>query len=134
MEIEGILKQIDEIEIKLNNAYEGKNIAPFITYFDDDLKYTDADGSKLNKVAFIDQTKKVFENARSIVSEYYRVKSSLNEDVFTERIARKYKLNNKSFLLFTKKQTIQIEEIYHWKKNTDGWKIVAIEVVLEEKY
>lgn len=134
MEIELILSEIDSVQKKLNTALEEINLENYIVYFDDTLKYAHIDASIVNKQLFVSDTKKSFNQSKSIFTEYYRIKSSFNDGIFTEKIARKSKISTKMLLLFAKKQTIQTEEIYQWKKFEDGWKVVSVEITLEEKY
>ena len=134
MEIELILSEIDSVQKKLYTALEEINLENYIVYFDDTLKYAHIDASIVNKQLFVSDTKKSFNQSKSIFTEYYRIKSSFNDGIFTEKIARKSKISTKMLLLFAKKQTIQTEEIYQWKKFEDGWKVVSVEITLEEKY
>lgn len=134
METEQIKTEIDALQKALNVAFEEKQLENYMGYFSEEIKYSNFDGTVLNKTALAKQTKDIFERAKSIFTEYYRLKSSFDDEIFTEKIARKSKIKNKLLFLFSKTQTIQSEEIYHWQKFNSGWKVTGVELVLEEKY
>jgi hypothetical protein len=134
METDLIISAINEIHKKADQALESKDITAYTSIFDDGLSFTPAEGSMLNKRDYVLDLKKYFGNLKEIHTSYYRIKSSFEEEVFTEKIARKSVILKPNLLIFSKKQTIQTEEIYHWKNIKGEWKVIAIEIVLEEKY
>jgi len=134
METDLIIAAIDHVHQKANHALENKDVSDFVNHFDDTLNYTDASGITLSKKQLTSDLQRAFRNIKSYQTSHYRIKSSLENDTFTEKIARKSVLIKSSLLLFTKKQTIQTEEINHWKYDSGEWKIIAVEIVLEEKY
>lgn len=133
METDLIIKEIDAIHQKANSAFENKNISDYTSRFDENVTYKNADATAFDKKELIYQTEKYFKKTKSINTTYYRIKSSIENDVFTEKIARKSIVYLKG-LLFSKKQTIQTEEIFQWKKLNEEWKIIEVEITLEEKY
>ncbi|TCD29542.1 hypothetical protein EZ456_00565 [Pedobacter psychrodurus] len=134
METDLIISAISEIHKKADQALESKDLTAYTAMFDDTLSYTPAKGAALNKRDYTLDLKKYFGNLKEIHTSYYRIKSSFEEEVFTEKIARKSIILKPNLLIFSKKQTIQTEEIYHWKKVKGEWKVIAIEITLEEKY
>ncbi|MCX2573860.1 nuclear transport factor 2 family protein [Pedobacter sandarakinus] len=133
MQNDVITAEIDALHHKLNSAFENKDVALYINQFDEDLKYTNADATVYDRKELLYQTEKLFQKTKAISTTYYRIKSSFENDVFEEKIARKSVVYVKG-LLFAKKQTIQTEELYHWKNVGGAWKATAVEIVLEEKY
>lgn len=134
METELILSAINELHQKENQALESKDVTAYTEMFDDGLSFTPFEKPTINKRDFTIDLKKYFSGIKEIHSSYYRIKSSIEDEVFTEKIARKSVLLKPKILVFSKKQTIQTEEIYHWKNIKGEWKVIALEIVLEEKY
>ncbi|RYD75963.1 MAG: hypothetical protein EOP55_12410 [Sphingobacteriales bacterium] len=134
METDLIISEINEQHKKANTALENKDAGSYMYIFDDSLTYTTADQTKLNKLEYSTETEKYFRRIKRIETGHYRIKSSLEGDVFTEKIARKSVIIKPKLLILSKKQTIQTEEIFQWKNISGEWKVIAVEVVLEEKY
>ncbi|WP_443944942.1 hypothetical protein ACJVDH_18810 [Pedobacter sp. AW1-32] len=134
METDLIISQINEIQRAANEAFEQKKISPFMTHFDEQLKYSIANGSVWTKKELGVQTEKFFSNAKQISKEYYRVKSSFENGVFVEKIASKIVINKSVLAVFSKKQTIQTEEVFHWKEISGQWRVTEASLILEEKY
>jgi len=127
---------IDEIDIihqKANAAFEKKDIALFMNHFANEMQYINADATNYDRHELVYQTEKYFKKTKNISTTYYRLKSAMDGELFTEKIARKSIVFLKG-LLFAKKQTIQTEEFFTWKKIADHWKIISVTVTLEEKY
>ncbi|MFC3561078.1 hypothetical protein [Pedobacter jamesrossensis] len=133
METDLIIKEIDAIHKKADFAFENKNISDYIIQFDDSITYKNAEALTFDKKELINQTEKYFRKTKSISTTYYRIKSSIENEVFTEKIARKSIIYLKG-ILFSKKQTIQTEEVLKWKNINGEWKVVGFEITLEEKY
>ena len=133
METDLITKEIDAIHKKADSAFQDKNISDYISHFEENVTYKNVDASTFDKKELIYETEKYFKKTKSINTTYYRIKSSIENDAFTEKIARKSIVYIKG-LLFSKKQTIQTEEIFHWKKINEDWKVIEVEITLEEKY
>lgn len=133
MEIDLITAEIDTIHQKVNLAFERKDMAVYMSQFDDGIRYTNADATVYDRKDLVYQTEKYFKKTKEISTTYYRIKSSLENQIFTEKIARKSIVFEKG-LMFAKKKTVQTEEIFNWKKIDGNWKVTGIEVVLEEKY
>ena len=133
MEIDLITAEIDTIHQKVNLAFERKDMAIYMSQFDDSIRYTNADATVYDRKDLVYQTEKYFKKTKEISTTYYRIKSSLENQIFTEKIARKSIVFEKG-LMFAKKKTVQTEEILNWKKIDGNWKVTGIEVVLEEKY
>lgn len=134
METDLIISAINELHKKANNALENKNTDLYMAIFDDSLTYTNADQTKVDKQAYSNEIAKSFKGAKQIETSHYRIKSSFENEVFTEKIARKSIIIKPKLLVLSKKQTIQTEEIFHWKNINNEWKVIAVEIVLEEKY
>ena len=134
MENDLIISAINEIHQKANQALENKDAAAYISMVDDSFAFTQAEGPTLNKRDYTIDLKKYLKSVKEIHTSYYRIKSSYEDDIFTEKIARKSVVLKPNLLVLSKKQTIQTEEIFHWKNVNGDWKAIAIEVVLEEKY
>lgn len=133
METDLITKEIDATHKKADSAFENKNISDYIIQFDDSITYKNIGALTFNKKDLIIETERYFRKTKSISTTYYRIKSSLENEIFTEKIARKSIVYLKG-LLFSKKQTIQTEEVFHWKNINGHWKVIAVEITLEEKY
>ena len=133
MEIDLITAEIDTIHQKVNLAFERKDMAIYMSQFDDGIRYTNADATVYDRKDLVYQTEKYFKKTKEISTTYYRIKSSFENQIFTEKIARKSVVFEKG-LMFAKKKTVQTEEIFNWKKIDGNWKVTGIEVVLEEKY
>jgi len=134
MDTDLIISAINELHQKADQALESKDVTAYTEMFDDGLSFTPAEGITLNKRDYVLDLKKYFGNIKEIHTSYYRIKFSFEDDIFTEKIARKSVLLKPNLLIFSKKQTIQTEEIYHWKNINGEWKVIAIEIVLEEIY
>lgn len=134
METDLIISAINEIHKKADQALENKDVTAYTAMFDDSLTYTPAEGIALNKRDYTIDLKKYFSHIKEIHTSYYRIKYSFEDEVFTEKIARKSVILKPRLLIFSKKQTIQTEEIYDWKNVKGEWKVMAIEITLEEKY
>ncbi|RBQ05789.1 hypothetical protein [Pedobacter miscanthi] len=134
METDLILSTVNEIHQKASQALENKDVAAYMAIFDDALSFTPFEKPAINKRDYTVDIKKYFSGTKEIHTSYYRIKSSVGEDIFTEKIARKSVLLKPRLLILSKKQTIQTEEIYHWKNIKGEWKVIALEIVLEEKY
>lgn len=115
-------------------ALESKDVVAYTDMFADDLSFTPFEKTAINKCDFTIDLKKYFSGAKTIQTSHYRIKSSAENDIFTEKIARKSVIIKPNLLIFSKKQTVQTEEIYHWKNIKGEWKVIALEIVLEEKY
>lgn len=133
MEIDLITAEIDTIHQRVNLAFERKDMAIYMSQFDDGIRYTNADATVYDRKDLVYQTEKYFKKTKEISTTYYRIKSSFENQIFTEKIARKSIVFEKG-LMFAKKKTVQTEEIFNWKKIDGNWKVTGIEVVLEEKY
>ncbi|MBC6111759.1 hypothetical protein ACFOG5_14865 [Pedobacter fastidiosus] len=134
MEIDLITSVINELHTKANQALENKDATTYALFFDDGLQFTSAEGKTLNKRDFIYDLNKFFKSVKRYETSQYRIKSAFEEEIFTEKIARKSIIIKPNLLILSKKQTIQTEEIYDWKNIKGEWKVIAVEVVLEEKY
>jgi len=134
METDLMIDEIDSIHKKANLAFEHKDISAYMSQFDENLKYSNADATTLTKNELSLQTENYFKRIKDITTTYYRIKSSFEDETFTEKIARKSIVHLKNLIIFSKKQTIQTEEIFHWKKINGEWKVLEVEVALEEKY
>ena len=134
METDLILSEINELHQKANHAIETKDVTAYTAMFDDTLSFTPFEKPAINKRDFSIDLKKYFSSAKTIQTSHYRIKSSVEHDIFTEKIARKSVILKPNLLIFSKKQTIQTEEMYHWKNIKGEWKVIALEIVLEEKY
>jgi len=134
METDLIISAIDEIHKKANRDLENRDAIAYVTIFNDALRYTKADGKTLNKRDFTYDLEKALKSAKSFETSHYRIKSSVENDIFIEKIARKSVIIKPNLLIFSKKQTIQTEEVYHWQNINGEWKVISVEVVLEEKY
>ncbi|WP_131537447.1 nuclear transport factor 2 family protein [Pedobacter nototheniae] len=134
METDLIIKVIDEAHKNINEALINKSAAAYLGYFDENLRYVEANGEILNKKQLGAEIDRYFNKTNKIDTTHYRIKFSFEEGTFTEKIARKSVIQVKKLLFFSKKQTIQTEEIYHWKNINGNWKIISVEIPLEEKY
>lgn len=134
METDLIISVINEVHKKANLALESKDIVAYMAMFDDNLSFTPFEKPTINKRDFTIDLKKYFSGSKTIETSHYRVKFSIEDDTFIEKIARKSVILKPKMLIFSKKQTIQTEEIYHWKNIKGEWKAIALEIVLEEKY
>ncbi|MBB6237010.1 hypothetical protein HDC90_001627 [Pedobacter sp. AK013] len=134
METDLILSAINEIHKKADQALESKDVTAYTEMFVDGLSYTPAEGPTLSKRDYVLDLKKHFGNLKEVHTSYYRIKYSFEDEIFTEKIARKSVILKPKLLIFSKKQTIQTEEIYHWKNINGEWKVTAVEITLEEKY
>jgi len=134
METDLILSAINELHQKADQALESKNVTAYTAMFDDGLSFTPFEKPTINKRDFTIDLKKYFSGIKEIQTSRYRIKSSIEDDIFIEKIARKSVILKPNLLIFSKKQTIQTEEIYYWKNIKGEWKVIALEIVLEEKY
>lgn len=134
METDLIISKLNELHKSANIALENKDVTASTMDFGADFYYTQADGIKMNKADYQIYLEKYFRSIKKIESSYYRIKSAYENEILTEKIARKSVIIKSNLLGFSKKQTIQTEEIYHWKNINDAWKTVAVEIVLEERY
>ncbi|PWS27682.1 hypothetical protein DHW03_08850 [Pedobacter yonginense] len=134
MEIDAIASIIDAQHKDANEALEARDVKRYMNQFDDGLKYIKPDAVSLDKKQLTLDLEKHFKGIKAYTSSQYRIKSSFENGVFTEKIARKSIIIKPKLILLSKKQTIQTEEIYRWKNDSGEWKVVEVEVVLEEKY
>ena len=134
METDLILLAINELHQKANLALENKDLTAYTAMFGNDLSFTPFEKPTINKHDFTIDLKKYFSGIKEIQTSHYRIKSSIEDDIFMEKIARKSVILKPNLLIFSKKQTIQTEEIYHWKNIRGEWKVIAVGIVLEEKY
>ncbi|MCZ4223860.1 hypothetical protein [Pedobacter rhodius] len=134
METDLIISAINELHKKANAALESRDATTYTSIFDESFTYTRADGIKLDKKDYSNDIERYFRRIKRMETSHYRIKSSFENEVFTEKIARKSIIIRSKLLLLSKKQTIQTEEIFHWKNIDNEWKVIAVEVVLEEKY
>lgn len=134
METDLIISAINNLHKKANTALENKDTALYLSIFDDSLIYANADQTKLDKRAYSNEIEKYFKRIKRIETSQYRIKSSFENETFTEKIARKSIIIKPNLLVLSKKQTVQTEEVFHWKKINNEWKVIAVEIVLEEKY
>lgn len=134
METDLIISAIDALHKKEDTALQAKDADGYFSIFDPSLQYTGANSSTLNLRDYKADIKRLFRNSKSIETSHYRIKSSFENEILTEKIARKSIVIKPNLLIFSKKQTIQTEEVYQWKSVGGDWKVIAVEVVLEEKY
>ena len=133
MEIDLIINELDTIHQKANLAFERKDISLYMSQFDDGIQYTNADATVYDRKELVYQTEKYFKKTKEISTTHYRLRSSIDGEIVSEKIARKTVVQVKG-LVFSKKQTIQTEEIFQWKNMGGNWKVIAVQVILEEKY
>lgn len=134
METDLIISEINVIHKKIDLALEQKDVDSYMRFLDESIDYKNADGTIWNKADLSDEIKKYFKSLKSLSTSHYRIKSSFDNEIFTEKIARKSVVHQSNLLIFTKKKTTQTEEIYQWKKFGNEWKVISIEITLEEKY
>ncbi|MFC4211941.1 nuclear transport factor 2 family protein [Pedobacter lithocola] len=125
---------INDTHKKVNAALESKDSTAFETVFAENLEYIQADGKTLTKAEYIADLDKTFRKTKSLQTSQYRIKSSFEHEIFTEKIARKSVIIKPKMIILTNKQTIQTEEVFHWKVMDGEWKVVKVEVILEERY
>jgi len=134
METDLTISAIDALHVKEDIALQAKNADGYFSIFDPSFEYTGSNSITINFRDYKADIQRAFRNAKSIETSHYRIKSSFENEVFTEKIARKSVIIKPNLLVFSKKRTIQTEEVYQWKKISGEWKVIAVEVVLEEKY
>ena len=134
MDIDLIISVINPLHQKANQALQDKDIEAYASIFDYNFEFKGADGKPVNLRDYKLDIQSLFKNSKSLETSHYRIKSSFEDGMFTEKVARKSIIIKPNLLLLTKKQTIQTEEVYHWKNVKGEWKVAAIEVILEEKY
>lgn len=134
METDLIISAINEIHKTADQALIHKDADAYVALLDHNFVFTPDGGIALNKRDYSIDLRRYFKGIKSFETNYYRIKSAFEDDVFTEKIARKSIVIRPNLLFFSKKQTIQTEEMLHWKNISGEWKIIAIEIVLEEKY
>lgn len=133
MEIDLIINELDTVHQKANLAFERKDISLYMSQFDDGIQYTNADATVYDRKELVYQTEKYFKKTKEISTTHYRLRSSIDGEIVSEKIARKTVVQVKG-IVFSKKQTIQTEEIFQWKNMGGNWKVIAVQVILEEKY
>jgi len=134
METDLIISTIDALHKREDVALQAKDADSYLSSFDPSFQFTGANSITLNLRDYKADIQSLFRNAKSIETSHYRIKSSFENEVFTEKIARKSVIVRPNLLVFSKKETIQTEEVYQWKNIGSEWKAIALEVVLEEKY
>ncbi|OWK72529.1 hypothetical protein [Pedobacter sp. AJM] len=133
MEIDLIINELDTVHQKANLAFERKDISLYMSQFDDGIQYSNADATVYDRKELVYQTEKYFKKTKEISTTHYRLRSSIDGEIVSEKIARKTVVQVKG-IVFSKKQTIQTEEIFQWKNMGGNWKVIAVQVILEEKY
>ncbi|MCX3264667.1 nuclear transport factor 2 family protein [Pedobacter agri] len=134
METDIIISEIDALHKKQDVALQAKDADHYFLIFDPSFQFTGSNSVTLNLRDYKADIQSLFRNSKSIETSHYRIKSAFENEVFTEKIARKSIIIKPNLLVFSKKQTIQTEEVYQWKNVGGEWKVLAVEVVLEEKY
>jgi ABC-type transporter MlaC component len=134
METTAILSEINQLYQKAIQSLQQKDLEIYSSYFNNDLKYVLADGQVFDKKSFINYLENQFKSTKILSLEYYSIKASQEGDILTEKIAKKIVSKVNAFILFSKKQTIQTEEIFKWRNDNGKWKIFEVEITLEEKY
>ncbi len=134
METDIIISEIDALHKKQDVALQAKDADQYFLIFDPSFQFTGSNSATLNLRDYKADIQSLFRNSKSIETSHYRIKSAFENEVFTEKIARKSIIIKPNLLVFSKKQTIQTEEVYQWKNVGGEWKVLAVEVVLEEKY
>ncbi|AZI24645.1 hypothetical protein EA772_04525 [Pedobacter sp. G11] len=134
METDIIISEIDVLHKKQDMALQAKDSDHYFLIFDPSFQFTGSNSVTLNLRDYKADIQSLFRNSKSIETSHYRIKSAFENEVFTEKIARKSIIIKPNLLVFSKKQTIQTEEVYQWKNVGGEWKVLAVEVVLEEKY
>ena len=134
METDIIISEIDALHKTQDVALQAKDADHYFLIFDPSFQFTGSNSVTLNLRDYKADIQSLFRNSKSIETSHYRIKSTFENEVFTEKIARKSIIIKPNLLVFSKKQTIQTEEVYQWKNVGGEWKVLAVEVVLEEKY
>ena len=134
METDLIISEIEAIHKEIDLALQQKDVGAYMYFLDESIDYKNADGTIFNKTELSDEIKRHFKSLKSLSTSHYRIKSSFDNEIFTEKIARKSVVHQSNLLIFSKRKTTQTEEIYQWKKFGDEWKAISIEITLEEKY
>jgi len=134
METDLVISAIDALHKNADQALQLKEDDTYFDMFDPSFQFTGSDHTTLNLRDYKAEIQSFFRRAKSIETSHYRIKSSVENEIFTEKIARKSVIIKTNLVLFSKKQTIQTEEIYQWRNLGGEWKVISIEVVLEEKY
>ncbi|MET0570128.1 MAG: hypothetical protein ABWZ79_01775 [Pedobacter agri] len=134
METDIIISEIDALHKTQDVALQAKDADHYFLIFDPSFQFTGSNSVTLNLRDYKADIQSLFRNSKSIETSHYRIKSTFENEVFTEKIARKSIIIKPNLLVFSKKQTIQTEEVYQWKNVGGEWRVLAVEVVLEEKY
>ncbi|WP_316798724.1 hypothetical protein [Pedobacter frigidisoli] len=134
MDIDSTISDINALHQKSNQAFQDKDMETYAAIFDYNFEFKGVDAKPVNLRDYKLDIQSLFKNSKSLETSHYRIKSSFEDGIFTEKIARKSVIIKSNLILLTKKETIQTEEVYHWKNVNGEWKVISIEVVLEEKY
>lgn len=134
METDIILSQLNSIRQKAKEALMQKNLEDYASNFSEELKYTDINAAVFTKKLYLENLENYLKSVTDLTIEQYRIKHFMEGEVIIEKIAKKSVSKVKTFLLFSKKQTIQTEENIKWQINNGKWEIFEVEITLEEKY
>ena len=134
METDSIILAIDDLHKKASHALENKDALAYSSIFDEAITYSYADGKAVDKQGYLIELAKYLKGVKKFSTSQYRIKSSIENEIFAEKIARKLVIIKPNLFIFSKKETIQTEENFQWKNINGQWKVIAVEVILEEKY
>ena len=132
MDINLTIAEIDNAHSVANLAQKNKDFGAYISYFSNDLKYKQLNGKIIGRKQLLNDIQKYFDRVRSHISTYDRLSSSVNNDLFIEKIVQKATVTIRVFIFFSKTWTIEREGIYEWKKEDGIWKISNVEVISEK--
>ena len=134
MDIEKVLKEIDEMHLFSNEALWQKRFDAYINIFSDNLTYKQLDGKIIGKKQLAKDTAFYFSRLKTSRSQYERTDYSIEGNRFTENLIQKATASIKVFFIFKKKWTVERDGIYEWIKTEDNWKIEKVEILNKKVY
>ena len=132
MDTNSTIREIDNTHLAANLALKNKDFDAYIGYFSDDLKYKQLNGKIIDKRQLSNDTQRYFDRIKSYSGTYDRLNSSVDNDLFIEKIIQKATVTIRIFIFFSKKWTVEREGTYKWEKVNGKWKILNVEITSEK--
>lgn len=123
---------IDHLHRQANQDIKHKSLKEYMSYFSDDLEYTQLDGKIIGKQQLAQDQKKYWSRVLKMNSQYERLDSQLEDGLFTETLSQVGTIWIRVFLFFRKKWAYRRKGIYVWEQIEGQWKICEV-TILDEK-
>lgn len=129
--IKEIIDAVEHMHKKSILALKSKNLAEYLSLFDDSLSYRQFNNKIIDKNTLKKDQKSYFPRISSVDNSYERLNYKYENDIFSETLIQSSAVSIRVFLFFKKNWTVNRKGIYRWKLINSEWKIVEVHILYE---